>query len=279
VSRAAALVAVTAIWGWTFVVVKGAIGSYAIVPFLALRFGLAAIVLAPFSLRITRETVRAGAAIGLFLAAGYLFQTLGLASTRASDAGLVTGSFVILTPLLDRVVFGVRPARAAIIGVVLAAFGLLFLVVGQPLEIGVGDLVVAVGALAFAAQIVALSRVAARHDPIALTTVQVVVAFVAFALLWAATRQALAAPTGDVVAAIAITGVLATSVAFFVQTWAQRRLSATPTAIVLATEPAWATLFGIALAGDAFPPLRAVGAVLLLGAPLVAIVAGTQRAR
>ena len=267
---AAALVGMTAIWGWTFVVVKDAIASYPVVPFLALRFGLAALVLVPFAGRLRVETWRAGIAIGLLLAAGYLFQTLGLARTRASDAGLVTGSLVVITPLLDRVVFGTAPSRAAIAGVVLAAIGLVLLVAGQPIEIGAGDLVVAVGAVAFAAQIVALSRLSSRHDPVALTSVQVIVAFVTFAALWLALREPLLAPSTDATTAIGITGILATSLGFFVQTWAQRRLAATPTAIVLATEPAWATLFGILLAGDAFPPLRALGASLLLTAPLIA---------
>ena len=268
--RATALVAVTAVWGWTFVVVKDAIAAYPVVPFLALRFGLAALVLAPFARRLDREVWRAGVPIGLLLAAGYLFQTLGLARTRASDAGLVTGSFVVITPLLDRIIFGTRPSRGALAGVALAAVGLVLLVAGAPIEIGSGDVIVLIGAVAFAAQIVALSRVSVRHDPVALTTVQVVVAFVSFVALWIVLRDPLLPPAADVLVAVAITGVLATSLAFFVQTWAQRRLAATPTAIVLATEPAWATLFGIALAADPFPPVRAVGAMLLLAAPVVA---------
>jgi len=67
--------------------------------------------------------------------------------------------------------------------------------------------------------------------------------------------------------------------AFYVQTWAQRRLAATPTAIVLATEPAWATSFGIALAADPFPPVRALGAALLLAAPVLATIGSWMRAR
>ena len=275
--RIAALVAVTAIWGWTFVVVKDAIAAYAVVPFLTLRFALAALVLLPFARRLGRATWRAGAPIGAFLAAGYLLQTIGLARTRASDTGLVTGSFVVITPLLDRLVFGVRPSRAAVAAVALAAAGLVLLVAGQPVEIGVGDVIVAGGAIAFAAQIVALSRLSARHDPVALTSTQILIALAAFAALSLALREPVLVPAPEVAVAVVITGVLATSLAFFIQTWAQRHLAATPTAIVLATEPAWATLFGIVLAGDAFSPLRALGALLLLAAPLVATLAAVRR--
>src|SRR5919198_3099943 len=160
-------------------------------------------------------------------------------------------------------------SRAPVAAVALAAAGLVLLVAGQPVEIGVGDVIVAGGAIAFAAQIVALSRLSARHDPVALTSTQILIALAAFAALSLALREPVLVPAPEVAVAVVITGVLATSLAFFIQTWAQRHLAATPTAIVLATEPAWATLFGIVLAGDAFSPLRALGALLLLAAPLV----------
>ncbi len=272
---AAALIGVTAIWGWTFVVVKDAIAAYPIAPFLALRFVLAAVVLLPAALRAPRPFV-AGLPVGLLLAAGYLFQTVGLADTRPSDAGLVTGSFVVLTPLLDRAIFGVRPARAVVLAVALAGVGLVLLVAGAPIGVGRGDAIVLAGALAFAGQIVVLSRISARHDAAALTAGQVTAAAALFVALALASGEVPAPPAG-VVAAVVITGLLATSLAFFVQTWAQRALAATPTAIVLATEPAWATLFGIALAADPFPPLRALGALLLLAAPLVAVVPARRR--
>ena len=273
-TRILALVAVTAIWGWTFVVVKDAIASFPIAAFLAYRFALAAIVLLPALLRAKRAAILAGLPIGAFLAAGYLFQTLGLARTRPSDAGIVTGLFVVFTPVLDRAIFGVRAPRATLAAATLALPGLALLVAGSPLELGAGDLVVMIGSVSFALQIVFLSRVAAAHDPLALTAAQVTLAAAVFGVLAALpTGGGLAAvPPPDVLVAIAITGVLATSLGFLIQTWAQRHLAATPTAIVLATEPAWATLFGIALAGDAFPPARAVGAALLLAAPVVATV-------
>lgn len=278
--RAAALVAVTAIWGWTFVVVKDAIAIFPVATFLAYRFALAAAVLLPTLVRTPLRALVPAAPIGAFLAGGYLFQTLGLQHTRASDAGIVTGLFVVFTPLLDRALFRVRVARAALVGVALAVPGLLLLVGDVPAAVGLGDLVVMAGSLCFAMHIVLLSRVSARTDTRALAAGQVCVAAIAFAVLAASPAGGgFPIPPPDVLVAIAITGVLATSVAFFVQTWAQRRLAATPTAVILATEPAWATLFGILLAADPFPPARALGAALLLAAPVTATVLPLVNAR
>lgn len=223
--RAAALVAVTAVWGWTFVVVKDAIAVFPVAAFLAYRFALAAAVLLPMLARAPLRALVPGLPIGAFLAGGYLFQTLGLQYTRPSDAGIVTGLFVVFTPLLDRALFGVRVARPALAGVALALPGLVLLVGDVPAAVGLGDLVVMVGSLCFAMHIVLLSRVSPTTDTRALAAGQVLLAAVVFALLAGAPLGGgFPAPPADVLVAIAITGVLATSVAFFVQTWAQRRL-------------------------------------------------------
>jgi hypothetical protein len=93
------LVAVTAVWGWTFVVIQDAIALYGVLPFLAVRFALAGATLAPiYSTRLTRRTLLVGGGIGVVLAAGYLFQTAGLLFTTPTNAGFITGLFVVFAP-------------------------------------------------------------------------------------------------------------------------------------------------------------------------------------
>ena len=124
-----ALVAVTAVWGVTFVQVKDAVAVYPVLPFLALRFGIATLALAPVApaapaaARAAPARVPAALAGGL-LAAGYTLQTLGLERTSVSSAGFVTGMYVVLTPLLAYACFRLRIDRAAWAGVALATFGL-----------------------------------------------------------------------------------------------------------------------------------------------------------
>jgi drug/metabolite transporter (DMT)-like permease len=110
------LVAVTAVWGWTFVVVQDAIALYGVIPFLAGRFVLAGAALTPiYARRLTRRTLLVGCGIGIVLAAGYLFQTTGLLFTTPTNMGFITGLFVVFAPLADRLLFGADLSRPVIV--------------------------------------------------------------------------------------------------------------------------------------------------------------------
>src|SRR5271169_3611793 len=116
IAPTALLLAITAIWGWTFLIVKDAVASYPVSAFLALRFILAAALLAPFAFRGPwRSGLRLGLLLGLPLAAGYLFQTFGLKTTSAANAGLLTGLYVILTPIFNRLLYSVKIARVTVL--------------------------------------------------------------------------------------------------------------------------------------------------------------------
>ena len=263
------LLAVTAVWGVTFVQVKDAVAVYPLFAFLAVRFAVAGATLAPVAAlrlrRLGRDGLRAGTVLGLLLAGGYALQTAGLQRTTVSATGFVNGLYVVLTPVLALLLFRLRSGPALWAGVVLATCGLALLSgvsAGSPL----GDLLVLAGAAAFALQIVLVERWAPRFDAIALTQVEMLAALVAFLAVTLALGD-LAAPHGVTVwAAILVTGVFASALAFLVQTWAQRRTSATRVALVFAMEPVFAGVFGYALADDRLGWTGWAGcAVILLG--------------
>ena len=243
------LLAVTAVWGVTFVQVKDAVAVYPLFAFLALRFAIAAATLAPTAVGRVRGGVRPGIALGLLLAAGYALQTAGLERTTVSATGFVTGLYVVLTPLLALALFRIRVGAAAWGGVALATLGLALLSgvsAGEP----AGDLLVLGGAAAFALQIVLMERWAPRYDVVGLTQVEMLAACAAF-LAAALLLRDLSVPHGWTVwGALLVTGIFASALAFLVQTWAQRRTSATRVAVVFAMEPVFAGLFGYLLAGD-----------------------------
>ena len=111
-----ALIAVTAVWGLTFVQVKDAVELYPLFAFLAVRFLIASVVLAvPARGRmgaLGRPGWVAGASLGLLLALGYAFQTAGLERTTVSSAGFITGLYVVFTPLLGLLLFRTTVGRA-----------------------------------------------------------------------------------------------------------------------------------------------------------------------
>ncbi len=251
----------TAIWGWTFVLVKDAISHYPTVPFLAIRFALAAVVLVVVVRRPPPwRVVRVGIPIGMALAAGYLLQTVGLETTSAGNAGLLTGLFVVFTPLLDGI-FGARiPARTVIAALVALAGTALLTGSGFAIP-KTGDLLVVGCALLFALHIVLLGRWAPGLPAAPLAMVQMLAAAVLFS---AAAVPGFRLPPETVWLAIAVTGVLASALGFLIQTWAQQHISPSRTALVLATEPAWALVAAILLAGQRFGAVQAIGAALVL---------------
>ena len=267
-----ALIAVTAVWGVTFVQVKDAVALYPLFAFLAVRFAIASLTLAgPAATRLRRLDRRglgAGIVLGLLLAAGYALQTAGLERTTVSSTGFITGMYVVLTPLIALALFRHRIGLSAWSGVALATIGLALLS-GIHAGSTAGDLLVLAAAAVYSLQIVLMERYAPRYDAFALTFVEMLTAFVAFALV-AAARGDFEVPRGATVwGALLVTGIFASALGFLVQTWAQRRASATQTALAFSMEPVWTGIFGFALAGDRLGVLGWTGcAVILAGIAL-----------
>jgi drug/metabolite transporter (DMT)-like permease len=266
---------VTAVWGGTFVVVKESVARVPVYSFNGARFLLAAGVLAVCCVaglrRLGLDGLRHGALLGSFLFAGYAFQTVGLQYTEASTAGFITGMFVVFTPLLAAGILRRPPGVAALNGVALATVGLGLLSLDERFAPAPGDLLVLGCALSFAAHIVGLGAWSRRYEPLPLTTVQLATAGLLHAGV-AATVEAGSASyrvDGYVLGAIALTGLLASAGAFWVQTAAQQVIPPTRTAIVLTMEPVFAGLFGFVLLGERLPARGWVGCGLILGAMLL----------
>ncbi|HUH15491.1 MAG TPA: DMT family transporter [Gaiellaceae bacterium] len=268
-----ALVLVTAVWGLTFVQVKDAVALYPLFAFLAVRFAIAALVLAAPAAGRMRSLGRrggtAGATLGLLLALGYALQTAGLARTTVSSAGFITGLYVVFTPLLALLLFRTRVGRAVWLGVVLAVAGLAMLSGVGAGDTG-GDLLVLGGSAAYSLQIVLMERYAPRYDAVAFTQAEMLAACAGFAVVAVALGQVELPRGWTVWGALLVTGIFASALGFLVQTWAQRRLSAARTALAFALEPVWAGLFGFWLAGDRLGVLGWGGCAVIMAGIAVA---------
>ncbi len=257
-----ALVCVTAVWGYTFVVVQNAIRLYPVVPFLSLRFAFGALLLCPLLLRGARD-ITSGIMPGLALAAGYLFQTVGLEYTTASQAGLLTGLFVVLTPLLEFAAYRSRPRSVTVVAVLVAFAGVALLALTgsthMSRRIVLGDSLELATALAFSVHLILLGRASTGRNSGQVAVGQIATAAVLFTA-GASTMRGYSPVAPTVGVALLITAAGATAAAFWVQTFVQQRLSPSRTALVLVLEPAFATFFGFLLAGNTFTHLQAIGA-------------------
>ncbi len=273
----AALMANTLIWGSTFVLVKHALQDVSPILFLALRFTLATVVLAILFRgswshpRNLRGSLAGGALAGVFLFSGYAFQTVGLQFTTAPKSAFLTGLTAVMTPVLATFVYRRLPGWLEIGGVLLATcgMGLMTLPVGAALAMNRGDLLTVGCAVCYAAHILTLNRYSANGSFELLATMQIGVSAV---LAWSL-YGSLEAPrlhwTAGVWAAVTITGLLATALAFSFQAWAQRYTTSTRTALIFMLEPVFAWITSYVLTGETLSGRGAAGAALILGGVLV----------
>jgi drug/metabolite transporter (DMT)-like permease len=248
-----ALVVVTAIWGYTFVPVQKAVAVYPLFAFLAVRFAISTLTLAPFAWGALRALPRAGWAAGLgagtLLAAAYGLQTAGLELTTVTSTGFITGLYVVFTPFIALAAFRTPVPAPVWVGVVLSLAGLLLLS-GAPGGSWAGNLLVLGNAVAQSLQIVAMERFAPRYDARALTFLQMAVAFVGFAVVAATAGQVEAPPDAATWYALVVTGVFAGALGYLVATWVQSRTTAARAALVFTLEAPFAALFGVVLLSE-----------------------------
>jgi drug/metabolite transporter (DMT)-like permease len=267
------LIAVTAVWGITFVQVKDAVEIYPLFAFLAVRYAIATGALAIAGgtrvRTLGRPGLAAGGTIGLLLGLGIGLQTAGLERTTVSSTGFITGLYVVLTPVFGLLLFRTRVGLEVWLGVALAVMGLAML---SGVHVGStgGNLLVLASTAAQALQIVMVERYAPRYDAIALTLVQMACCFVGFLVIALALGQ-LEVPRGWTVwGALLVTGVFASALGYLIQVWAQRRLSAARIAIVFSLETVFAGLFGYLLADDRLGWLGWGGCAVILAGIVVA---------
>ena len=268
------LASVCLAWGSTFVLVKNALDDVSTVLFLALRFTAATFLLGGLYVakggRLTRTGLGPGVLTGTLLYSGYLFQTVGLRWTTPATSGFITGLYIVLVPLFAAVVYRNLPGASEWIGVLLAGVGMAFMTLRtSEFAVGTGELLTMGCAVAFAAHMVALSHYSRNMDTDLLTLLQIgTSAAIALATFWWV-EQVQLRWTAALVSALAVTAVFATAAAFWIQTWAQARTTATRAAVIFSLEPVFAWLTSWLVEGEVLTDRGITGAACILAGILV----------
>ena len=267
-----ALVGIAAVWGLTFVMVQDAIALMPAMTFLGYRFLIAAFVVAVIFHKkvrlLSRSGWKAGALMGVFLTSGYIAQTLGLERTSASNAGFITGMFVVLTPIFGAVFLKHPVGVQAWVAAIVSTAGLFMLSTSGGAGEGrlTGDGLVFLCACSFAFHILVTARAVEKHDVFALLAVQLGLCG-AFCFVAAAAAGDLVVPRTSVEwNALLVTAFIASALGFFVQTYAQKHASPARTALILASEPAFAGFFAYLLNDETRSLIGWVGAGLIVAA-------------
>lgn len=258
------LLALTAIWGSTFVVIKQtAIDAFAPSLLNLVRFSMAAVIFSPF-LRGGKELWRDGLELAFWLFAGYATQAVGLQYTTVTRSAFITSLPVILVPLMTSML-GRRVRPLIWVAAVGSLIGVAFLSYDNAPP-NIGDLWTLGTALTYALFILRLETLSHRHPPAKLTAVMLV----GVALLcggWVAAER----PAANSIPwkALIYLGLLATAVSTWLQTIVQRHIPATTVAIIYMLEPVWASLFAWMIFHDRLGPRGWIGCSLILLASLL----------
>jgi drug/metabolite transporter (DMT)-like permease len=284
-----ALAFCTLLWGSTFVVVKNSLDHSSVFVFLALRFTLAGVCMAAFRPQVfrvlQREEIFAGVRLGFFMFCGYAFQTAGLRYTTASNSGFITGSSVVLVPLILALFWGKRATLWVYFGTIAAAAGLYFLTVPATgvAHLNQGDVLTFFAAMSYAVHIILVGEYAREHSAAALSVLQVLACAVmawltalgADAIRWQPMRFH---STSQSWIGIAVCAVFATAVAFSLQLWAQQFTTPSHAAIIFTLEPVFAVITSYAVLGERLGLRSIAGAALVLAGILAAELLGPPAA-
>lgn len=267
-----ALVLASVLYGSSFILVQWSLDDVTPAAFNVMRFGLATIVLAPVALRrdwrgpaprptdSLRTLLVVGTGLGLLGVIAYQAENVGLDHTTTSNAGFITGLFVVFTPLIAAVRYRRPPRPRVSVAVAISVAGL-FLLTGATLHLRFGDAVTLITAVAWALWLVATGEVARRFDPFPLVLVQAAVGMLGAVVLCAFSGFGTITPT--VVVAVVVTGVGCSAIGFALSTWAQRVVEPERAGVINLLEPVVVGVIGFA-AGERLGALGYVGAALIL---------------
>ncbi|HET9706969.1 MAG TPA: DMT family transporter [Gemmatimonadales bacterium] len=269
----AALVAACFLWGISFVIVKRALDDATPLAFAGVRFGIGAILLAPFAhlgRRFSARELGAGLLLAALLGCGFLFQTTGLVWTTPSRSAFIVAISSVLAPAMAAVALRERPGWPLVTAVLLAAFGTYWLTAPDAGGLNRGDVLTLVTAVLFGVQIVATTALSRRYDPLRLVWLQIAGTAVLGAAGAALFEQASIHWTRQFVWSLAYTAVGPTVAALLLQMLAQRHMSSARAALLFCFETLFAATCSWLVMGERLTVLQWLGGGLILGGMVLA---------
>jgi drug/metabolite transporter (DMT)-like permease len=269
----ALLIAATAVWGVSFVIVKGALADSSPLAFLALRFAIATAALAPivdFRARWSGAELRGGLLLTALLATGFATQAVGLQYTTPARSAFIVALSSVLAPV---VAFGVLRQRLrwwVAMAVAVAGVGIYLLTAPNAGGLNRGDLWTLITAVVFGGHIVAVTELSRRHDARRLVWLQLAGTTVGAAVATALLESVRVEWSPGLVGALVFTGVVATAAALVWQMRAQRHMSSARAGLLLCFEPVFATVTSWVWLGERLSVTQWVGAGLILGGMILA---------
>ena len=263
-----ALLGCAVIWGGGFVAAKIALASISPLYVLALRVLGAGLLLAALFWKrmklLDKETIKVGALLGSVLLVGQALQIVGLQYTQPGKQGFLMASYTLLIPFVSWIILKRRPQAPAIIAGIVMLAGIGCLSLGKGMSIALGDGLSITSAVVFAVQMVLISVMVRKYDPLQLSVLQLIFAGVIALVLAVVFEPPIAQVSQESAWAVAYLLLINTAVASSVQNVAQKYTSATHSSIILSLESLFSLIFSILLLNEVFTAKMVVGVVLIM---------------
>ena len=269
------LFAIAIIWGSGFIGTKLALdGGLTAIQTLTLRFFIASIILGivffqKIKENITKESLIAGALLGLFSFMGFVTQTVGLVYTTVSKNAFITTANVVIVPFIGFILYRRKLDKIGVISSLMAFVGIGVLSLEPDLSINLGDFLTFLCAIAFAFHIFFTGEFSRKYDSYVLVVTQFVVAFILSFILQMISGQGRLDTTPVAFMGALYLGIFSTAVAFLLQTISQSKVDQTKAAIILSTESVFGTVMSVIIFHEILTPRMIIGCIIIFSSIII----------
>jgi drug/metabolite transporter (DMT)-like permease len=264
---------VTAIWGYSNVVMRQAETTISPSVLLWMRFGIAGFIMLPvlFRSRLSVRNWMIGLGTGTLFGIAVLAQGMAMLTVPVDEVAFITALYVVFTPLGMAILQKKLPSKLTWCAVTLSIIGATLLIGKLTLNLHIGIIWSLVAAVGATGQIIGTTSLTKTVPPVQLAGLQSVGAGITMTLAvamqgvfhrsiytgmfhWSITEWIW----------IAYLAILATVLAIFLQSWGQARISATEAALAFNIEPVWTAFFAWAILSEGMTIVQVIGAVLIV---------------
>ncbi|WP_099355361.1 DMT family transporter [Fredinandcohnia onubensis] len=267
------LTIVAIIWGSGFVASAVSLEHYTPYQILAIRFLIGVLLLSLVFFKklkhIKKSTLIKGSIIGIFLYLAFALQTVGLVYTTPSKNAFLTAVNVVIVPIIAFFIFKRKMDKFELFGAVLAITGIGVLSLQLSGGINFGDFLTLLCAVAFAFHIFYTAQFVKDEDPVLLTVIQMAAATVLGFIVVLFKGEMNFTASFEGVSAVLYLGIFSTTIAFLLQTVAQKFTTETNAAIILSTEAFWGMVFSVIILSEVLTTRMIIGAIIILVAIII----------
>ena len=260
----------TIIWGLAFIGVSDALNNgWGTFPIVFLRSIIGALVVFPFTIKKSyrnKDLFKKGINIGVSAFGGYTLQTYGQSMTTVGATAFITSLYIILVPLILRILFRKRESWVIYLASFIAVIGCLLLNLKLPLSFDkenlLGNGLVLLGALCFAIQIITIAKYTQEHDVLQLTFIELVT--MAFLALIAMSIINDFSFKVEGLFSVVWVGLLSSGLCSVSQMWGEKHLHASVSGIIMSLESVFGAIFALIFFDEHLTLIQAIGCTLIL---------------